>query len=76
MNYKYYVMFTSNGSLQLDKVASYDDINKAIVAFHQKCAALWNEPSVIEGIVEIVYSADLNVVGGYKERIEHPQVEA
>ena len=28
---------------------------------------------MIEGIVQIVYSADLAVVGGYSEKISHPQ---
>ena len=45
------------------------------MAFHDKCEILWNAPDVIEGIVQIVYSADLAVVGGYSEKISHPQVE-
>ena len=73
MNYKYYILQVSNGVLTI--ASEWDDINKAIVAFHQKCATFWNTPSVIEGIVEIVYSADLNVVGGYREVITHPVEE-
>lgn len=37
---------------------------------------MWNAPDVIEGIVQIVYSADLAVVGRYSEKISHPQVES
>lgn len=77
MNYKYYVIYTSNGNLQLDKVAEKDDITKAIKTFHEKCEALWNEPTVYEAYVEIIYSLDMNVVSydgtTYKEHITHPQ---
>ena len=71
MNYKYYIIQSSNGNVTIK--SEWDDINKAIVAFHQLCATLWNAKDVIEGIVEIVYSMDLNVVNGYVEHISHPQ---
>ena len=73
MNYKYYIIQSSNGNVSIK--SEWSDLDKAIVAFHQLCATLWNATDVIEGYVEIVYSMDLNVVGGYKERIEHPVVE-
>lgn len=73
MNYKYYLIQSSNGNVSIK--SEWDDLNKAIVAFHQLCANLWNAKNVIEGYVEIVYSMDLNVVNGYKEHIEHPQTE-
>jgi hypothetical protein len=73
MNYKYYIIQSSNGAVSI--VSEWDDLTKAIVAFHDKCKVLWNAPDVIEGIVQIVYSADLAVVGGYSEKISHPQVE-
>lgn len=75
MNYKYYVIHSSNGILQLDKVTEYNDLTKAIVGFHDRCKTLWNTESVVEGIVQLVYSADLAVVSGYSERISHPQTE-
>ena len=74
MNYKYYVVQASNGNISI--VSEWDDITKAIVAFHDRCKVLWNAADVYEGYVEIVYSADLNVVDGYKEHITHPQTEA
>ena len=79
MNYKYYVITCSNGSIQLDngQVTEHTDLNAAIVKYHQKCAALRNEKAVIEGYVEIVYSANMEVVSAdrttFKERITHPQ---
>ena len=74
MNYKYYIIQSSNGNVTI--ASEHNDINKAIVAFHQKCATFWNTADVYEGYVEIVYSADMNVVSGYKEHITHPQTEA
>lgn len=71
MNYKYYIIQSSNGNVSI--VSEWDDLTKAIVAFHDRCKVLWNAQDVIEGIVEIVYSMDLNVVNGYTERISHPQ---
>lgn len=73
MNYKYFLLQVSNGVLTI--ASEWDDINKAIVAFHQKCASFWNDKAVTEGIVQLVYSADLSVVNGYSERISHPQTE-
>lgn len=73
MNYKYYILQMSNGVISI--VSEWDDITKAIVAFHDRCKVLWNADDVIEGIVQLVYSADLAVVSGYSERISHPQTE-
>lgn len=73
MNRRYYIIQSSNGTVTIE--SEWDDLTKAIVAFHDKCKILWNAPDVIEGIVQIVYSADLAVVGGYSEKISHPQVE-
>lgn len=71
MNHRYYIIQSSNGTVTI--TSEWDDLTKAIVAFHDKCKVLWNAPDVIEGIVQIVYSADLAVVGGYSEKISHPQ---
>ena len=71
MNYKYYIIQSSNGNVSI--VSEWDDLTKAIVAYHDRCKVLWNAQDVIEGIVEIVFSMDMNVVNGYIERISHPQ---
>lgn len=69
MNHKYYVLQSSNGTVSI--VSEWDDLNSAIVAYHDACKNLWNSKDVIEGYVEIVYSAGLDVVSGYKETITH-----
>lgn len=69
MNHKYYIIQSSNGNV--DIVSEWNDLNSAIVAYHDRCKVLWNAKDVIEGYVEIVYSAGLNVVSGYKETITH-----
>ena len=71
MNYKYYVVQSSNGVISI--VSEWADLNSAIVAYHDRCKVLWNAKDVIEGYAEIVYSADLNAVGSYKEHIQHPE---
>ena len=73
MNYKYYIIQSSNGNVSI--VSEWNDLNSAIVAYHDRCKVLWNASDVIEGWVEIVYSMGLDVVGGYKEHIEHPEPE-
>ena len=73
MNYRYYILQSSNGNVSI--VSEWDDLTKAIVAFHDRCKVLWNAQDVIDGYVEIVYSMDLNVVSGYKEHISHAQDE-
>ena len=82
MNYKYYVIYSSNGVIQLGdgKVSEWTDIIKAIKAYHDKCAVLWNTSDVYDGYVMIIYSYDMDVVSHdgvtYKEHITHPQPES
>ena len=73
MNHRYYVLTSSNGTVSIDK--EYNDLTAAIVGYHGTCAAFWNAPDVIEGIVQLVYSADLAVVNNYTERITHPETQ-
>jgi hypothetical protein len=73
MNHRYYVLTSSNGTVSVDK--EYDDLTAAIVGYHGTCAAFWNAPDVIEGIVQLVYSADLAVVNNYTEKITHPETQ-
>ena len=70
MNHRYYVLTSSNGTVSVD--TEYNDLTAAIVGYHGVCAAFWNAPDVIEGIVKLVYSADLAVVNNYTEKITHP----
>lgn len=78
MNYKYYVIVCSNGSLQLQQgqYSEWDDLDKAIVNYHQKCATLRNTADVYDGYVAIVYTANMGVVSAdgttFKEHITHP----
>lgn len=73
MNHKYYILQSSNGNVSI--VSEWNDLNSAIMAYHAQARTLWGASDVIEGWVEIVYSMGLDVVGGYKERIEHPAPE-
>ena len=71
---KYYVMFVSNGNLQLGErqVTEWTDIDKAKAKYHALCNTLWAEKSVLTGYVVIIDN-QFDVVEGYKEFIQHPQ---
>lgn len=71
MNHSYYIIQSSNGNVSIK--SEWNDLTKAIVAYHDACKVLWNASDVVEGIVQIIYSADLAVVNGYSERINHTQ---
>lgn len=47
-----------------------DNLRKAIVRWHQVCAALWNDLTVIRAVCRIV-DENLNVVMGKTEEIGH-----
>lgn len=69
---KYYVIYVSNGNLQIPQITEYASLDSAKVKFHQTCATLWNEKTVITGYVAIMDN-QLDVVDGYKEFIQHPK---
>lgn len=71
MNHRYYVLTSSNGTVSVD--TEYNDLTEAIVGYHNTCAAFWNALDVIEGVVSLVFSADLAVVKNYTEKITHPE---
>lgn len=52
----------------------FESEQNALVAYHQKCAALWNAPDVITAEVAIV-DEQFGVYHGYKEYIHHENVE-
>ena len=63
-----------NGNYSIVAEGIQSDQN-AIVAFHQRCATLWNAPDVYTGEVAVV-DEQLCVYNGYKEFIHHANVEA
>jgi hypothetical protein len=67
---KYYVIQSSNENVSV--VSEWTDLDKAKVAYHDRCKVLWNEQDVITGVVMIIDSA-LNTVSGYREFISHPE---
>lgn len=73
MNYKYYIIQSSNGTVSI--ISEWDDLTKAKVAYFDRCKVLWNATDVIDGYVGIFYSAGLGVVDGYMEHISHSQNE-
>ena len=68
---KYYVIYVSNGTLQVDKITEWSDLNSAKVKYFDICKLLTNEKSVETATVKILDS-QLDVVEDYKEFISHP----
>lgn len=62
---KYYLMWTSNGSFQKDKITEYDDESKAVSAFAQKWGALEGTAEVTSYIIQLIDS-NYDVVAGCK----------
>lgn len=71
---KYYVIYVSNGTLQVDKITEWSDLNSAKVKYFDICKILTNEKSVETATVKILDS-QLDVVEDYKEFISHPVEE-
>ena len=71
MNYA--VISNVNGVFKIESEHE-NNLQGAIVAFHQKCAAFWNAPDVETAKVEVVDEA-LNVVDGKAEFISHIETE-
>ncbi len=67
---KYYVIYVSNGVLQVDKITEWSDLDKAKAKYHDVCTTLWNEKSVVTATVKLLDS-QLDVVEDYKEFISH-----
>ena len=70
---KYAVVQCVNGNFSI--VAEYtDNIQGAIVRFHQVCANLWNSQDVISANVRIIAERQ-NTVMNMSEDIKHDQPE-
>lgn len=69
MNYA--VISNANGNFKIESEHG-DNLQAAIVNFHNKCAAFWNAPDVLTAKVEVVDEA-LNIVDGKTEFIFHEE---
>ena len=47
-----------------------DNLQGAIIAFHNLCAALWNDSAAVEAVVKVV-DTNLDTVDGKVEFISH-----
>ena len=69
---KYAIVNCVNGNFTV--VSEHGDNKQAgIVAFHQRCATLWNAPDVIKATVNLVDENMYVVDGRYTEVITHEQ---
>lgn len=70
---KYAIIQVSNGNYSV-VAEGITAISSAKTQWHNLCAALWNEPSVITACAEIV-DENLDAVDGCREFISHPVAE-
>ena len=70
---KYAVISNVNGVFKIESEHG-NDLQAAIVAFHNKCATFWNAQDVITAKIEVVDEA-LNVVDEKREFISHIEPE-
>ena len=68
---KYSIVSCVNGNFKIE--AEYgENLQGALVGFHNKCAAFWNAKDVISAMIMVADEA-LNVVEGKKEYISHEE---
>lgn len=63
-----------NGNFKVEAEYNQSQLQTAIVAFHTKCASLWNAEDVTQATVQIL-DESLRVVAGKSETIVHPVIE-
>ncbi len=51
---KYYVIYVSNGALQVDKITEHSTPEAALVKYHEVCRTLWNSKDVKKAVVRIL----------------------
>lgn len=66
---KYAVLKIINGNFSIDSEWN-ENLQGAIVKFHDVCKILWNEASVETATVEIIDQQG-DIVQGYKEFVHH-----
>lgn len=70
---KYAIIKVVNGNYAIH-AEGITDISAAKVSFHNLCAALWNEPTVLTACVKIV-DENLDAAQGCREFIYHAAAE-
>ena len=73
---KYYLIkeLTNTQGQDGSSIAIYQDLNAAVVAYHQTLATFHNAADVLYAIVQI-HDMYGRVVGGYCETVDHRVVE-
>lgn len=70
---KYSVIKVSNGNFAV--ATEHDDLQPAIISYHNLCTIHWNAPDVLDATIAIL-DENLDTVVGYKEHVHHdPQPE-
>lgn len=68
---KYALLTCINGNYKIE--SEWSDLEGAIVAFHQKCAALHNDKTTSFRAIVKVVDENIDGVSGYMESVNHLQ---
>lgn len=66
------VVAVINGNYKVESEWAEDKLDKARMAFHEKCRTLWNEQDVKSAVVRLVDRNFLTFTN-YVEEISHPE---
>lgn len=64
---KYAIIKCTDGNFAVH-AEGYTDVKNAKIAFHQLCAALWNDPNTTKATVKIM-DEQMDCAEGYRESI-------
>ena len=64
---KYAIIKCTDGNFAVH-AEGYTDIKNAKIAFHQLCAALWNDPNTTKATVKVM-DEQMDCAEGYRESI-------
>ena len=67
---KYYLLVIASGSLQINAITEWTDVDKAEGAFHDKCKTYANSNDAVDVTVNVI-DANFDTVKGLIRHIQH-----
>lgn len=75
MKYAVIRVVTTSTNTSFKVETEHDDLQSAIISYHNKCMSNWNASDVLDATIAVV-DENLDTVAGYKEHVHHdPQPE-
>ena len=71
---KYYVIYQSNGALQVNSISEWGTLAQAIGKFHDVCALMWKTAEVTYASIAILDN-NMTPINPYREEVRKTEVE-